>query len=125
MVSPGAAATDAFGRRFRYLRLSVTEVCNFRCTYCLPNGYTKSGAMDFLAAEEVARLVRAFAGLGITKIRLTGGEPTVRKDIGQLIACAARQPFRRAMTSSRRSSAVTCIVPATRRVMLPPASPQA
>lgn len=92
MVSPGAAATDAFGRRFRYLRLSVTEVCNFRCTYCLPNGYTKSGAMDFLAADEVARLVRAFAGLGITKIRLTGGEPTVRKDIGELIACAARQP---------------------------------
>lgn len=92
MTLPGAAATDAFGRRFRYLRLSVTEVCNFRCTYCLPNGYTKSGAMDFLSVDEAGRLVRAFAGLGITKVRLTGGEPTVRKDIGQLISCVARQP---------------------------------
>lgn len=92
MTNPGAVAADAFGRRFRYLRLSVTEVCNFRCTYCLPNGYRKSGPMDFLAADEVDRLVRAFAQLGIRKVRLTGGEPTVRKDLAQLIARVSAQP---------------------------------
>ncbi|MBX3489923.1 MAG: GTP 3',8-cyclase MoaA [Parvibaculum sp.] len=92
MTVPGAAATDAFGRRFRYLRLSVTEVCNFRCTYCLPNGFQKAGSMDFLSTDEIGRLVCAFSGLGIGKVRLTGGEPTVRKDIGGLIARVAAQP---------------------------------
>jgi len=92
MIQTGAAAADAFGRRFRYLRLSVTEVCNFRCTYCLPDGFRKSGAMDFLRADEVDRLVRAFAELGIAKVRLTGGEPTVRKDLAQLIARVSVQP---------------------------------
>lgn len=92
MTHTGAIAADAFGRRFRYLRLSVTEVCNFRCTYCLPDGYRKSGPMDFLRPDEVDRLVRAFAQLGIRKVRLTGGEPTVRKDITQLIARVSAQP---------------------------------
>lgn len=92
MTNPGAIAADAFGRRFRYLRLSVTEVCNFRCTYCLPDGYRKSGPMDFLRPEEVERLVRAFAQLGVQKVRLTGGEPTVRKDLAQLIARVSAQP---------------------------------
>lgn len=72
--------TDGFGRRFPYLRLSLTDVCNFRCSYCLPDGYKKSGCEPFLSAEEIIRLVRAFAGLGVWKIRLTGGEPTVRPD---------------------------------------------
>lgn len=92
MTHPGAVATDAFGRRFSYLRLSVTEVCNFRCTYCLPDGYRKTGSMDFLAADEIERLVRAFTGLGIRKVRLTGGEPTVRKDLTQLIARISATP---------------------------------
>lgn len=87
-----AIATDAFGRRFQYLRLSVTEVCNFRCTYCLPNGYRKSGPSDFIDSTEVQRLVRAFAELGIRKIRLTGGEPTVRKDLTSIIARVSQQP---------------------------------
>lgn len=92
MTYPGAVAADTFGRRFRYLRLSVTEVCNFRCTYCLPNGFRKSADMDFLTVDEVGRLARAFADLGISKIRLTGGEPTVRKDMTDLIAVVAAQP---------------------------------
>jgi cyclic pyranopterin phosphate synthase len=73
---------DNFGRKFPYLRLSITDQCNFRCQYCLPNGYQKtSDASCFLSVEEVARLVSAFAGLGTKKIRLTGGEPTLRKDL--------------------------------------------
>lgn len=71
---------DRFGRRFPYLRLSVTDVCNFRCTYCLPDGYQKSHDDVFLTAPEIRRLVIAFAEMGTWKIRLTGGEPTVRKD---------------------------------------------
>jgi len=71
---------DSFGRKFPYLRLSVTEVCNFRCTYCLPNGYQKTDR-DFLTLPETLRLAAAFADLGTHKIRLTGGEPTVRSDL--------------------------------------------
>lgn len=83
---------DGFGRRFHYLRLSVTEVCNFRCTYCLPDGWKKSGPLSFLAVDEVSRLIGAFSDLGLSKVRLTGGEPTVRRDIGDLIAAAAATP---------------------------------
>lgn len=73
---------DSFGRKFTYLRLSVTDVCNFHCTYCLPNGYEKKkNQPGFLNLNEIRNLVSAFAEMGFTKIRLTGGEPTVRKDI--------------------------------------------
>lgn len=75
---------DNFGRRFPYLRLSVTDVCNFSCSYCLPDGYKKTGCERFLNQDEIIRLVRAFAALGVWKIRLTGGEPTVRPDFIQI-----------------------------------------
>lgn len=73
--------TDRFQRQYYYLRLSITEVCNFRCRYCLPNGYQKSFQQaGFLNRNEMTNLVRAFANLGAEKIRITGGEPTLRKD---------------------------------------------
>ncbi|AGH97661.1 GTP 3',8-cyclase MoaA [Micavibrio aeruginosavorus] len=71
---------DTFGRRFPYLRLSLTDICNFRCSYCLPDGYKKTGCESFLSRDEILRLVRAFSGMGVWKIRLTGGEPTIRPD---------------------------------------------
>lgn len=72
---------DSQGRNFPYLRLSITDVCNFSCTYCLPNGYQKTGLeKENLSVDEIQRLVRGFAELGTSKIRITGGEPTVRKD---------------------------------------------
>lgn len=71
---------DRFGRRFPYLRLSVTDVCNFSCTYCLPDGYQKTHDDVFLTVPEIGRVVMAFAEMGTWKIRLTGGEPTVRPD---------------------------------------------
>ncbi|MBL8538660.1 MAG: GTP 3',8-cyclase MoaA [Hyphomonadaceae bacterium] len=80
---------DGFGRRFPYLRLSITEACNFRCTYCLPNGYRKSAPHDFLSVDEISRLVRAFRALGVNKVRLTGGEPSVRRDLTAIIAAVA------------------------------------
>ncbi len=71
---------DSFGRQFPYVRLSVTDVCNFACSYCLPDGYKPNGCTPFMTQAEIIRLVRAFVQLGVWKIRITGGEPTVRRD---------------------------------------------
>lgn len=86
------AIEDGFGRQFPYLRLSITDVCNFRCTYCLPTGYKKTRADGFLSRDEIRRLVTAFAGMGTTKIRLTGGEPTVRDDFCSIVETVAAVP---------------------------------
>jgi len=74
--------SDTFGRKFPYIRLSITDVCNYKCTYCLPQGYKKipGDTRSFMSAEEISRLAKALSELGVCKIRLTGGEPTVRKD---------------------------------------------
>ena len=92
-ASPPSAPSlvDGFGRSFRYLRLSVTEVCNFRCAYCLPDGY-RGKADGFLELDEIARLVRGFAALGVSKVRLSGGEPSVRRDLDDIIAATAATP---------------------------------
>ena len=78
---------DSFGRSFPYIRLSITDVCNFKCGYCLPNGYQvdKSDNRKFLHLDEIRRLAKVFSKLGVNKIRLTGGEPTVRKDFFDII----------------------------------------
>ncbi len=78
--------TDNFGRRFYYLRLSITDVCNFRCNYCLPDGYQCDQPRDFMSLTEIKRLTSAFARLGTEKIRITGGEPALRKDLPDIIA---------------------------------------
>jgi cyclic pyranopterin phosphate synthase len=83
---------DGFGRHFHYLRLSVTEVCNFRCTYCLPDGFRKQGPLDFLTPTECERVIRAFADLGVSKVRLTGGEPSVRRDLADIMGRVAAVP---------------------------------
>lgn len=83
---------DEYGRRFPYLRLSVTEVCNFRCTYCLPNGWQATPDRSFLRPDEAGRLVRGFVALGLKKVRLTGGEPTVRKDIAAFLERLSAEP---------------------------------
>jgi cyclic pyranopterin phosphate synthase len=81
---------DRFGRTFPYLRLSVIEACNFRCTYCLPNGFSaRPGRPEPLSREEIARLLHGFAAVGLRKLRLTGGEPSLRRDLPELIASAA------------------------------------
>lgn len=82
--------TDRFNRRFTYLRLSLTDRCNFRCDYCLPDGNTNSSLAPDINADEVRRLLSAFAELGTRKVRLTGGEPALRKDLPELIQLAKR-----------------------------------
>ena len=78
---------DSFGRKFPYIRLSITDVCNFKCGYCLPNGYQKdkNDNIKFLSSEEIEKLAKGLSELGVSKIRLTGGEPTVRKDFFDIV----------------------------------------
>lgn len=88
---------DGFSRRFYYLRLSITDVCNFRCTYCLPDGYrppdgNKEGRKSFLSLEEIRRIVSGFAAMGTRKVRLTGGEPSLRRDFTAIIETVANTP---------------------------------
>ncbi len=83
---------DGFSRRFYYLRLSITDVCNFRCTYCLPDGYRPEGRKSFLSVEEIRRVVGGFAAMGTRKVRLTGGEPSLRRDFTSIIEAVASTP---------------------------------
>jgi len=84
---------DQYGRAITYLRLSVTELCNLRCRYCMPeNGICKKSHEEMLTEEEMIRVVRAAASLGIRKLRITGGEPLVKKNILSICAKAAEVP---------------------------------
>jgi cyclic pyranopterin phosphate synthase len=78
---------DPFGRVISYLRLSVTDKCNLRCFYCLPKGFKDfDDVEEWLTFDEIERVVRSFAELGVSRIRLTGGEPLVRKNLASLVA---------------------------------------
>ena len=86
-------ALDTLGRPMRDLRVSVTDRCNFRCTYCMPlDEYKWIERQEVLSFEEIERLVRLFLDFGIQKVRLTGGEPLVRRDLYRLIARLAAVP---------------------------------
>lgn len=87
-----AILQDNFGRRFSYVRLSITEACNFRCQYCLPNGFKKSNENSYLSVDEIRRLVVGLSELGVWKIRLTGGEPTIRRDLIEIISTISSIP---------------------------------
>lgn len=84
--------TDAYQRQFSYLRLSITDLCNFKCNYCLPNGYQGKSSQDELTLDDIKTLVTSFAELGFKKIRLTGGEPSLRKDLLDIIDICKSQP---------------------------------
>jgi cyclic pyranopterin phosphate synthase len=93
----GGALMDTLGRNLRDLRISVTDRCNFRCVYCMPREvfdedfkFVPHG--EVMSFEEIARLARLFAGLGVKKIRLTGGEPLVRRELHRLVALLAQIP---------------------------------
>ena len=84
---------DPFGRKVDYLRISVTDRCNERCLYCMPEGYKGwERQPDHLTAEEIVRVVRVAAGLGFRKFRLTGGEPLVRGDVPDIVRAMAAIP---------------------------------
>ncbi len=77
---------DQFDRKIDYLRISITDRCNFRCKYCMPDGIPMTAMSELLTYEEIVRLARIVVKLGIRKIKITGGEPLVRRDCCKLIA---------------------------------------
>ena len=86
-VSHAEVLRDAFGRRIEYLRISITDRCNFRCLYCMPEaGLSWLPKSDILSYEEIARVVSELAPLGLRRLRITGGEPTLRPQVEVLIA---------------------------------------
>jgi GTP 3',8-cyclase len=88
-----AASTDQFGRRIEYLRISVTDRCNFRCAYCMPlEGLPWLPRAEILSYEEITEVVRQLAPLGVSKLRITGGEPTIRPQLSTLIAMLRAVP---------------------------------
>src|SRR5829696_5648833 len=81
---------DSWGRRIRSVRVSVTDKCNFRCTYCMPaEGLEWLRRDEILSFEEIARLVRVMASMGVDEVRLTGGEPLVRREVPELVRMLA------------------------------------
>jgi cyclic pyranopterin phosphate synthase len=101
----GGALADTRGRPMRDLRISVTDRCNFRCVYCMPREVFDAGheflpQTAILSFEEIARLARVFAGLGVQKLRLTGGEPLVRKQLHRLVAMLAELPVEITLTTN-------------------------
>jgi GTP 3',8-cyclase len=89
-IRPAAPLTDPFGRRITYLRLSVTDRCDMRCVYCMSEDMNFLPKRDLLTFEELDRLCAAFVGRGVNKIRITGGEPLVRRDIVRLFQVLSR-----------------------------------
>jgi cyclic pyranopterin phosphate synthase len=84
---------DQFGRRVEYLRISVTDKCNLRCTYCMPlEGMPWLRRDELLTYEEISSVVRTMAGMGLRKVRITGGEPLVRRDLPDLVRMIAEVP---------------------------------
>src|SRR5271165_5986080 len=105
----GQVLLDAFGRPLRDLRISVTDRCNFRCTYCMPKEvfgreFHFLPAGELLSFEEISRLARIFVGLGVEKIRITGGEPLVRRDVEKLVAMLAPIPGLKDLTLTTNGS---------------------
>jgi cyclic pyranopterin phosphate synthase len=94
LPAPAPLPLDRLGRRIHDLRISVTDRCNFRCTYCMPaevygRDYAFLPRQQILTFEEITRLARVFVGLGVEKLRITGGEPTVRRDLPDLVRLLA------------------------------------
>jgi GTP 3',8-cyclase len=92
-VAQDGPMADTFGRRVEYLRISVTDKCNLRCVYCMPEeGLPWLRRDEVLSYEEIAELVRVMAGMGLSRIRLTGGEPLVRKEVARLVRLLRKIP---------------------------------
>jgi cyclic pyranopterin phosphate synthase len=88
-----ASLTDPYGRRIDYLRLSVTDRCDLRCMYCLPEDFRDfSEPEEWLTFDEIERVIAAFGALGVRRVRITGGEPLLRKDLPQLVSRLAQLP---------------------------------
>ncbi|MFI5016558.1 MAG: radical SAM protein, partial [Dongiales bacterium] len=89
-MTPQPPVIDPFGRAITYLRVSVTDRCDFRCVYCMAEDMTFLPKAEILTLEELDRLCSAFVRMGVRKLRLTGGEPLVRKNVMSLVRALSR-----------------------------------
>lgn len=105
---------DHYGRRIRYLRLSVTDRCDFRCTYCMAEDMTFLPRSEVMSLEECLRVVQAFVALGVDKVRLTGGEPLVRRDILWLMERVSALPGVRELVLTTNGSQLASMAHAVR-----------
>ena len=96
--------TDKFNRKINYLRLSVTDRCDFRCLYCMSEKMTFLPRKELLTLEELQRVGEIFISLGVNKIRITGGEPLVRKDIDQLFNALGQNAHLKELTLTTNAS---------------------
>ncbi|MDY2681246.1 MAG: GTP 3',8-cyclase MoaA [Faecalibacterium prausnitzii] len=103
---------DAYHRNIHYLRLSVTDLCNLRCRYCMPDGVEKLEREAVLSHEEFLRLAALFAQCGIDTVRVTGGEPLVRKNVAQLVAGLKEIPGIRRVTMTTNAVLLADQLPA-------------
>ncbi|UTW64064.1 GTP 3',8-cyclase MoaA [bacterium SCSIO 12741] len=95
------ALVDSFGRQHTYLRISLTEKCNLRCTYCMPaEGLQLSPSDHLMTADEVIQIAQEFVAMGVQKIRLTGGEPLLRRDAADILKRLAELPVELAITTN-------------------------
>ncbi|MGF7231129.1 GTP 3',8-cyclase MoaA [Arachidicoccus sp.] len=92
--------TDTFGRMHNYLRISLTHRCNFKCIYCMPEKHVASPAKQLMTADEIESFTKIFYNLGVNKIRLTGGEPLIRKDAGEIIERLSKYPIELTITTN-------------------------
>lgn len=93
--------TDTFNRRHNYLRISLTDKCNFRCFYCMPDeDHVFTPAAQLMQAHEIEAIATTFVNLGVTKIRLTGGEPLVHRDAAHIIRSLAKLPVTLTLTTN-------------------------
>lgn len=105
MSAPGPALIDPFNRRIEYLRVSVTDRCDLRCVYCIPEGFTDfEEPADWLTFDELERLLGTFARLGVSRIRFTGGEPLLRRNLPELASRITRLPGIRDLSLSSNAT---------------------
>ena len=114
MTESGAPLVDKRQRPLRDLRISVTDRCNFRCTYCMPKemfgaNYRFMNRSELLSFEEIERIARLFVDAGVEKVRLTGGEPLIRRDIHELVAKLAALPGLADLTLTTNASLLTTL----------------
>ena len=102
---------DGLGRKIEYLRISVTDRCDFRCVYCMAEDMTFLPRQQILSLEEIERLARLFVAQGVRKIRLTGGEPLVRRGVVDLCARISALPGLRELVMTTNGSQLTRLVP--------------
>lgn len=113
-AKPEGCLTDRFGRTVNYLRISVTDRCDFRCVYCMEEEMTFVPRAQLLTLEELAFIGRAFTEMGVRKIRITGGEPLVRRDIDKLLHDLGRLPGLAELVLTTNASQLESMAPVLR-----------